>query len=100
VEKVDFVKRKTLTKELLLLYKTTMIGKTLRDIIRREKITYRKIASDLGIDHGNLYHSLMNGANPEWKTVEKLLDYLGYDFKVLKRKEVKPVNSKSTRKRR
>lgn len=94
------MKRKTLTKELLLLYKTTMIGKTLRDIIRREKITYRKIASDLGIDHGNLYHSLMNGANPEWKTVEKLLDYLGYDFKVLKRKEVKPVNSKSTRKRR
>jgi len=93
------VKRKTLTKESLLLYKTTMIGKTLRDIIRRKKITYRKIASDLGIDHGNLYRSLMNGANPEWKTVEKLLNYLGYDFKVVKRKEV-TVKAKAKRKRR
>ena len=78
-----------------------MIGKTLRDIIRRKKITYRKIASDLGIDHGNLYHSLTNGANPEWKTIEKLLDYLGYDFKLVKRKEVtsnKTIKDKTEKK--
>jgi DNA-binding phage protein len=67
-----------------------MIGKLIRDIINQKKVTYRKIASDLGMDHGNLYHSLMNGANPEWKTIEKLLDYLGYDFKLVKRREVKP----------
>ena len=76
-----------------------MIGKTLREIIKRKKLTYRKIASDLGIDHGNLYHSLMNGANPEWKTIERLLDYLGYDFKVVERKEV-VVKAKAKRKRR
>jgi DNA-binding phage protein len=76
-----------------------MIGRLIREIIKKKKLTYRQIASDLGIDHGNLYHSLMNGANPEWKTVEKLLDYLGYDFKVVKRKEV-AVKAKAKRKRR
>jgi DNA-binding phage protein len=77
-----------------------MIGKTLREIIKRKKLTYRKIASDLGVDHGNLYHSLMNGSNPEWKTIETLLNYLGYDFKVVKRKGVKPEKSKPSRSRR
>jgi transcriptional regulator with XRE-family HTH domain len=76
-----------------------MIGKIIRDIIKNKKLTYRKIASDLGVAHGNLYRSLINGANPEWKTIEKLLDYLGYDFKVVERKEV-TVKAKAKRKRR
>ena len=70
-----------------------MIGKTLREIIRQRKLSYRKIASDLGVDHASLYHSLEDGANPEWKTIEKLLDYLGYDFRLIKRKEVKARGS-------
>lgn len=65
-----------------------MIGKILREVIKKEDLSYRKVALDLGIDPGNLYHSLMNGANPEWKTIEKLLEYLGYDFDLVKRKEV------------
>jgi transcriptional regulator with XRE-family HTH domain len=79
-----------------------MIGKVLREIIKKEKLSYRRVALDLGIDPGNLYHSLMNGANPEWKTIEKLLDYLGYDFKLLKRKEVSrsKLSQKRERKRR
>ena len=75
-----------------------MIGKTIREIIKKKNLTYRKIANDLGINHANLYHSLMNGANPEWKTIKKLLDYLGYDFRVMKRKEVKQTKLKPTRK--
>lgn len=75
-----------------------MIGKIIREIIKKKKLTYRKIASDLGVAHGNLYRSLMNGANPEWKTIEKLLDYLGYDFKAVERKGAKKIKSKSTRK--
>jgi DNA-binding phage protein len=67
-----------------------MIGETIRKIISQKKLTYRKIASDLGIDHGNLYHSLMNGGNPEWKTIEKLLSYLGYEVRIVKsRKKTK-----------
>ena len=64
-----------------------MIGKTIRSIISEKKLTYRKIASDLGIDHGNLYHSLVNGGNPEWKTIEKLLGYLGYEVRIVKSKK-------------
>ena len=67
----------------------------MRQIIKKKKLTYRKIANDLGMDHGNLYHSLKNGANPEWKTIEKLLDYFGYDVRLVKRKEVKPKKQKT-----
>ena len=79
---------------MLLIYKSTMIGKELKEIIQRRKLSYRKVAEDLGIDHASLYRSLANGGNPEWKTVEKLLNYLGYDLKLIKRKEVKPNKSK------
>jgi len=64
-----------------------MIGETIREIIRKKKLTYREIASDLGIDHANLYHSLKKGANPEWKTIEKLLSYLGYEVRIVKSKK-------------
>ena len=77
-----------------------MIGRILRQIIKKNKLTYRRIASDLGMDHGNLFHSLKNGANPEWKTIEKLLDYLGYDVKFVKRKGGKSVKSKLSKSRR
>ena len=77
-----------------------MIGRILRQIIKKNKLTYRKMASDLGMDHGNLYHSLANGANPEWKTIEKLLDYLGYNVRLEKRKGLKSVKSKLSKSRR
>ena len=72
-----------------------MIGKAFRAIMKKRNLTYRKVASDLGIGHANLYHSLEDGGNPEWKTIKKLLDYLGYDFKLIKRKEVKGGGSVS-----
>ena len=72
----------------------------MRQIIKKNKLTYRRIGSDLGMDHGNLFHSLKNGANPEWKTIEKLLDYLGYDVKFVKRKGVTSVKSKLSKSRR
>ena len=72
----------------------------LRHIIKEKKLTYRKIAGDLGMDHGNLYHSLANGANPEWKTIEKLLNYFGYDVRLVERKEVKPGKFKPSGSRR
>ena len=62
-----------------------MLGNDIRDIIKNKRLTYRKIASDLGIDHGNLYHSLTDGANPEWRTIERVLDYLGYEIKLAKK---------------
>ena len=63
-----------------------MIGKKLRELIKKEKLTYRKIAQELGIDHGNLYRSLRDDANPEWKTIEKILNYLGYEIRIIKKR--------------
>ena len=77
-----------------------MIGKIIRELIKKHGVTYRKLAQDLGVDHGNLYRSLMDNANPEWNTIKKVLDYLGYDFKIIKRKEVKPKKSNPSRSRR
>ena len=73
------------------------IRRTIRDLIR-QKGTIRKVAKDLGMDHGNLLRFLREGANPGLKTVEWILDYLGYDIKLVKKKEVKP--SKPSRSRR
>ena len=71
----------------MVIYKSTVIGKILKDIIEKKKTSYRKVAEDLGIDHASLYRSLMEGANPEWKTIEKVLDYLGYEIRMVKSKK-------------
>lgn len=64
-----------------------MIGEAIREIIKKNKLTYREVASDLGIDHANLYHSLKKDANPEWNTIERLLGYLGYEVQIVKSKK-------------
>ena len=72
---------------MMVIYKSTVIGKILIDIIGKKKISYRKVAEDLDIDHASLYRSLMEGANPEWKTIKKVLDYLGYEIRIVKSKK-------------
>lgn len=76
------------------------IGRELKRLLKKHKVSVYKITDDLGIAHESLYRSLKNGANPEWKRVKQILDYLGYDLKFIKRKEVKPGKSKQTKKRR
>ena len=59
------------------------IGKTLFELIAKEGKSFRGTAMDTGVDRSSLYRSLKNG-NPEWKTMEKLLDYLGYEIRIVK----------------
>ncbi len=71
------------------------ISKILREIIQqREGKSVKSVAKAIGVDHGSLYRTLKNGGNPEANTIEKILDYLGYDLKFIKRREVKPGKSK------
>jgi DNA-binding phage protein len=56
------------------------------------------MAEDLGLANESLYRSLKNGGNPEWKRIKQILDYLGYDLKFIKRKEVKEVKSRPSKK--
>jgi len=61
------------------------IGSEIRDILKRKRITLNRVAKDLGVTRESLYRSLLDGANPEWKRISTILDYLSYDF-VLRRK--------------
>ncbi len=76
------------------------IGRELKRLLKKHKVSVYKITDDLGIAHESLYRSLKNGANPEWKRIRQILEYLGYDLKFIKRKEVKPGKSKQSNKRR
>jgi DNA-binding phage protein len=74
------------------------ISKILKGTVQKEKYSLRGIAKAVGIDHASLSRSLKDDGNPESRTVEKILDYLGYDLKLIKRKRTKP-NSQSRSKR-
>ena len=74
------------------------IPQMLKRIIEKEGLSIRGMARAVGIDHASLSRSLKDDGNPESRTIEKILDYLGYDLKIVKRKEVKPGKSKQTKK--
>ena len=78
------------------------VGREIKRLIKKEKTSVYKMAEDLGVANESLYRSLKNGGNPEWKRIKQILDYLGYDLKFIKRKEVKPKTRviKGKRKRR
>jgi len=76
------------------------ISRILKSIVEREKVSIRGLGRAIGVDHASLIRSLRDEGNPESRTVEKILDYLGYDLKFTKRKEAKPIKSKPSRSRR
>ena len=65
--------------------KTKPIEQTLRDLVKQKGL--RKTAQDLGIDHASLYRSLKDGSNIKLERVKKLLDYLGYEIRIVKSKK-------------
>lgn len=62
------------------------IGKEIREIIRKRGISFYRVSKDLGIAQESLYRSLLDTANPRWKTIKKVLDYLGYEIRIVKSK--------------
>jgi len=66
------------------------ISKMLKAIIEKDRAFIRAIARAIGVDHASLSRSLKDDGNPESRTIEKILDYFGYDLKFKKRREVKP----------
>ena len=76
------------------------ISKALRELVKKEKVPMAHLARGTGVNRVSLYTSLADDGNPERRTIESILEYLGYDFKLLKRKEVKPGKSKPPRSRR
>jgi len=66
-------------------YKSHMdIGKALLKSIAKEGKSFRRVSIEIGVDRSTLYRSLKKG-NPEWKTIEKVLNYLGYEIRITKK---------------
>jgi len=76
------------------------IGREIKKLIKKEKVSVYKIAEVMGVANESVYRSLNDGANPEWKRIRAILDCLGYDLKFTKRKEVKLDKSKPSKKGR
>jgi len=76
------------------------ISRALRELVKKEKVPMTHLARGIGVHRVSLYTSLADGGNPERRTIEGILGYLGYDFKLVKRKEVKRIRSKPSRSRR
>ena len=77
---------------------TMNIRQTIKEIVRKRG-TIRKVAEEVGIDHANLIRLMREGSDPRIKTIERIVDRLGYSL-TLKRKEVirdKQEPSKSRR---
>jgi DNA-binding phage protein len=76
--------------------------KNVQEIIRemiRKRGPIRKVAEEIGIDHGNLIRILREGSDPRIKTIERIVDRLGYSLN-LKRKEVRRDRKGSSKPRR
>jgi len=67
--------------------------------IIRKKGPIRKVAEEIGIDHANLIRILREGSDPRIKTIERIVDRLGYSLN-LKRKEVIKDKQGSSKPRR
>jgi DNA-binding phage protein len=63
------------------------ISKILKEIVEREKVTIRGLARSINVDHASLIRSLRDGGNPESRTIEKILDHLGYDIRIVKKRK-------------
>jgi DNA-binding phage protein len=65
-----------------------LIEETLRNLVMERGL--KRTAIDLGIDPASLHRSLKDGSNIKLERVKKLLEYLGYDVRIVKSKEKGP----------
>ena len=71
---------------------TMTIQDTLKELVGKRGL--RKVASGMDIDHGQLYRSI--NSDLRVSTLQDILNFLGYDLKIVKRREVKPGRSKES----
>jgi probable addiction module antidote protein len=69
-----------------MVYKPIMnkIVKALGEIIKKEEKTVYSVAKAIDVDLSSLYRAFKEGGNPEAKTIEKILDHLGYEMRFIK----------------
>jgi len=64
------------------------IVKEIRVLIKT-KSSLRRLSKEIGIERSSLQLSLKDGANPTLKTLTKILDHLGYELRISKKRQGK-----------
>ena len=73
------------------------ISKTLREMIQKEKMTLGQVARAIGVDRSSFYRTLRDDGNPERKTIEMVLNHLGYEIRFVKLKKKAKREKEGTR---
>lgn len=94
--KKDECQKKVLDKLFGIWYLSYMpkIQRLIREIAVREKISIYRLAKDLGLDYSTVYKSVHTG-NPTAKTIERILDLLGYEIRIVKSSERRNLKSRT-----
>jgi DNA-binding phage protein len=58
----------------------------IRRIMKVKKVTFYKMGKAIGVDRGSLYRSLKESSNLELNTLLKVLEYLGYEIRLMGKK--------------
>lgn len=69
--------------------------KVLRELVKKGGL--RKVAHKLGVNHSSLYKSIQDGSNVGLDRIEAILNLFGLELKAVKRKEVKPLKTKPSK---
>jgi DNA-binding phage protein len=81
----NFLLTKSIKVDMSINMKTKSIEQILRELVLAKGL--RKTALDLGIDPASLHRSLRDGSNIKLERVKKLLDYLGYEIRIVRSKK-------------
>jgi len=54
--------------------------------MEEKKLTFYGMSKDIRVDRGSLFKSLKDGSNLELNTLLKVLEYLGYEIRLVEKK--------------
>jgi len=58
----------------------------IRRMMKDKRVTFYGMGKAIGVDRGSLYKSLRDGSNLELNTLSKVLEYLGYEIRFVRKK--------------
>ena len=62
------------------------IRQIIRDTIKKKGLSIRGLAQEMGFDHANFVRVLKKDSDPRIKTLERIVDHLGYSLTLKKRR--------------
>ena len=57
-----------------------------KTLMKKEEVTAYRMNKDFGFAHGTISRLLNGRGNLEWRTIKKIMDYLGYDIRFVKKR--------------